>query len=364
MTEQLRLSRRHLLQLGATAGALAGASALGATKLLAAGSEKVKVIHASPATLLVWSVSYLAEDMGYYKEEGLEIERLGLGGGPAAMTALLAGEGTMNISAPGECLTANARGQRIKIIQAYTRSDPYTISVTKAFADANGVTAASPREQREKALIAMKGKRIGVTAPGSNTDLVVRMALSQASLDPASDVTIVPAGSIVNIISALSQGELDGGALLAPFTEQAGVEFGAIPLLAIAAGDIPQAGRLQGQVLEVRPDDLEARRDLFAAFVRADLRALKFLQEDPNGARDKLRQTRFPKIDDAIWPDVWASTLPIFVSPYVSRDSIQAWLETGTIGGNPDPNTFPYDEIIDMSLVDEGLQKLGWSPKS
>ncbi|BCH32345.1 hypothetical protein MesoLjLc_42750 [Mesorhizobium sp. L-8-10] len=364
MTETFQLSRRHMLQLGAAAGVMAGSSTLGVTRLLAAGSEKVKIIHASPATLLVWSISYLAEDMGYYKEEGLAVERLGLGGGPAAMTALLAGEGTMNVSAPGECLAANARGQRIKIIQAYTRSDPYTISVTKAFADANGITAASPREQREKALTAMKGKRIGITAPGSNTDLVVRMALQQVGLDPTSDVTIVPAGSIVNIMSALSQGGLDGGALLAPFTEQAGVEFEAVPLLAIAAGEIPQAGRLQGQVLEARPEDLEAKRDLFAAFIRADLRALKFLQEDPDGARAKLRQTRFPKIADAIWPDVWASALPIFASPYVARDSIQAWLETGTIGGNPDPNTFPYDEIIDMSLVDEGLQKLGWSPKS
>ncbi|MGO4839245.1 ABC transporter substrate-binding protein, partial [Rhizobiaceae sp. 2RAB30] len=162
------------------------------------------MIHASPATLLLWSVSYLAEDLGYYKEEGLDVERVGLGGGPAAMTALLAGEGTVNVSAPGECLAANARGQHIKIIQAYTRSDPYTISVTKAFADANGITSASPREQREKALLAMKGKRLGITAPSSNTDLVARMALKQVGLDPTSDVTIVPTGSIVNIMSALA----------------------------------------------------------------------------------------------------------------------------------------------------------------
>lgn len=364
MTGISRISRRQLLQLGAAAGAFASASALGATRLLAAGSDKVKIIHASPATLLVWSVSYLAEDMGYYKEEGLEIERVGLGGGPVAMTALLAGEGTVNVSAPGECLAANARGQRIKIIQAYTRSDPYTLSVTKAFADANGVTAASPREQREKALIAMKGKRLGITAPGSNTDLVTRMAIQQVGLDPTSDVTIVPTGSIVNIISALAQGGLDGGVLLAPFTEQATAEFGAVPLLSIAAGEIPQAGRLQGQVLEARPQDLEEKRDLFAAFVRADLKALKFLHENPNGARDKLRETRFPKIADTIWPAAWASALPIFASPYVPKDSIQAWIETGTIGGNPDPKTFPYDEIIDMSLVDEGLQKIGWAPKS
>lgn len=363
MSEQFRMTRRRLLQFGAAAGAFAGALPMGSTRLLAAGSDKVKIIHASPATLLLWSVTYLAEDMGFYKEEGLDVERAGLGGGPAAMTALLAGEGTVNVSAPGECLAANARGQRIKIIQAYTRSDPYTISVTKAFAEANGITGASPREQREKALTAMKGKRIGITAPGSNTDLVVRMALQQVGLD-ASEVTIVPTGSIVNIISALAQGALDGGALLAPFTEQTAVEFGAVPLLAIAAGEIPLAGRLQGQVLEARPQDLAEKRDLFAALIRADLKALKFLKEDPNGARDKLRETRFSKISDAVWPVAWSAALPIFASPYVPKDSIQAWIETGTVGGNPDPKTFPYGEILDMSLVDEGLRKIGWSVKS
>lgn len=359
-----RISRRNALRLGAAAGALAGVASFGASGLLAAGGRKVKIIHASPATLLLWSVSYLAEDMGYYREEGLEVERLGLGGGPAAMTALLAGEGIVNSSAPGECLAANARGQRIKIIEAYTRSDGYTLSVTKTFADQQGVTATSPLADRRNALKAMKGKRLGITAPGSNTDLVTRMALQQVGLDPARDVTIVPTGSIVNVISALSQGRLDGGALLAPFTEQTAAEFGAVPLLSIAAGEIPRAGRLQGQVLEARPKDLEQNRDLFGAFVRADLRALKFLHEAPHDARNKLRETRFPKIADAIWPSVWASQLPTFSSPYVTKDSIKAWIETGTIGGNPDPNTFPYDEVIDMTLVDQGLQKLGWTPKS
>jgi NitT/TauT family transport system substrate-binding protein len=357
-------SRREVLQMSAVAATFGGATSFLATRLLAAGGQKIKMIQASPATLLLWSVSYLAEDLGYYREEGIEIERVGLGGGPAAMTALLAGEGHANVSAPGECLAANARGQRIKIIESYAKNDGYTLSVTKSFADGQGVTASSPLGTRVNALTAMKGRRVGVTAPNSNTDLVMRMALRQVGLDPKQDVTIVPAGSVINIISGMAQGALDGGMLLAPFTEQATATFGAVPLLSMPAGEIQRADRLQGQVLEVRPDDLAQNRNLFESLIRADLRAWKFLHETPDEAGTMLRRSRFPKIGDEIWSSAWKNQLPIFDTPLVSKDTIQAWIETGSIGGNPDTTTFPYDEVIDMSLVEEGLNKLGWKPKN
>jgi NitT/TauT family transport system substrate-binding protein len=359
---QTKVSRRHVLQWGA-AGAVAGMLPMSRSAFAETpGAGSIRLIHASPAILVLWSVTFLAEDMGYYRDEGLEFERIPLNGGPAAMTALLAGEGEANCSAPGELLSANARGQRVKVIESYTNSDAYTLVVTKAFADKHGVTAASSLTDRQAALKAATGAKFGITAPGSHTDLATRMALTQVGLDPAADATIVPLQNIVNVSSALAQGAIDGGFMLSPFTEQITAEFGVVPLLSIAAGDIPAASRLQGQVLEARPEDIDAHADSFAAMVRADLRALKMIIESPDEARDKLRVTRFGKVNEAIWPAVWAGQLPTFRTPYVKADSLKAWIETGTIGGNPDPATFPYDEIIDMRFVDAGLKVIDWTP--
>ena len=359
---QATISRRHMLAL--SAGAAAVSLLTGSRSALAqvSGEGKIRLIHASPATLVLWSITYLAEDMGFYRDEGLVLERIPLNGGPAALTALLAGEGEGNCSAPGELLSANARGQQIKIIESYTNSDAYTLVVTKAFGDAHGVAATSPLAKREAALKAAKGAKFGITAPGSHTDLATRMALIQVGLNPASDARIVPLQNIVNVVTAVSQGTIDGGFLLSPFTEQTIAKFGLVPLLSIANGEVPAAGRLQGQVLQARPNDIEKYKKSFAAMVRADLRALKMITEAPNEARDKLRATRFGSVDEAIWPAVWAGQLPTFRSPYVKADSLRAWLETGTIGGNPDPATFPYDRIIDMQFVDAGLKALNWSP--
>jgi len=216
-------------------GLAAGAASIFAPIVATAqGSTTAKFLHPTPAPLVLWSITYLAEDMGFYRDEGLEVQRIGLNGGPAALTALIAGEGLVDYSAPGESLAASARGQLVKILQSYTNSEAYTLVVTKRFADQKRVSATSSLQERIAAVSAAKGGKFGITAVGSQTDLTTRMAMVQAKLDPNSDAQILPMGTIMNVISALSQNAVDGGVLLAPFTEQAMFEFGVVPLLAVA----------------------------------------------------------------------------------------------------------------------------------
>jgi ABC-type nitrate/sulfonate/bicarbonate transport system substrate-binding protein len=348
-------SRRHLLGLGLAAGAL-----LGAPALVRAQGRPIKLLQAAPANLPLWSVPFLAEDLGLYKEEGLAVERIKLNNGPAAVTALLAGEGAAVMATPGEMLSATARGQRMVALISYTRTDAYTVLVSKAFADRHKVTAASPLKDREAALKATKGVRIGITAPGSATDLMARAALKQVGLDPARDAQIVPLQSSANAVAAMANNAVDATITLSPFTEQTISEFGAVPLLAVATGELREPARLQGQCLQAKPEVVQANQEAFAAVVRADLRALRMLMEKPDEARDALRRTRFANIKDDIWPTVWRNQLATFSSPFVTRDGMKAWVESGTIQGNPDPAKFNYDSVIDMRFVNEGLKKLNW----
>jgi ABC-type nitrate/sulfonate/bicarbonate transport system substrate-binding protein len=352
-------SRRQLMASGLAAGAASVFAPIVAT---AQGATAVKFLHPTPAHLVLWSITYLAEDMGFYRDEGLEVQRIGLNGGPVALTALIAGEGLVDYSAPGESLAAGARGQLVKILQSYTNSEAYTLVVTKRFAEQKRVSASSSLQERIAAVSAAKGGKFGITAVGSQTDLTTRMAMAQARLDPNSDAQILPMGTIMNVISALSQNAIDCGVLLAPFTEQAMFEFGVVPLLAVAKGDIPAAQRLQGQVMLARPRDVEQQPAVFAKIVKAELRARRMIIETPDAARDKLRATRFQAVKEEVWPQVWANQLPTFSSPFVKRESIQAWIETGSIAPNLDPKTFPYDKIIDMRFVEQGLKDLGWLP--
>lgn len=356
ITKQLgAVNRRTFL----AAGTAAAASLAVPFRARAQGAGDIRFIHPTPAKLPLWGITYLAEDMGYYKEAGLTVERIALNGGPAAMTALLAGEGNVNISAPGEMLAAVAQGQDISAIEGMTTTDAYTFVVTRAVAEKAGITAESSLDDRKAMLAELKGARFGITAPGSQTDLETRLAMDLVGLDPASDVQIVPMGNIINIISAMSNNGIEGGVLLPPFTQRAIVEIGAVPVLHVATGEVPQAARLQGQVMEARRADLAEHPDLFRALVEADLKAWQLILENPDEASAALHKNRFSDLDEKIWTLVWASQRPTFKTPVIQADGLRAWLETGLVGGKPDPESFPYDEVIDMSFVEAGQQKLG-----
>lgn len=353
------LTRRQLVAttgMGAIGAILSGAPAI----VHAQAARTIKLLHPSPAPLPLWSVTFLAEDLGFYKNEGLNVERIKLNNGPSAMTALLAGEGDASMATPGEMLAANARGQRVKAIMSYTRTDAYSLLVSKQFSEKHKITAKSPLKDREAALKAAKGVRIGITAPGSATDLMARAALRQVGLDPLKDAAIVPLQSSGNAVAAIANNAVDACITLSPFTEQTIVDFGAVSLLTAATGELREAFRLQGQCLQARPDDMKARPDVYASLVRADVRALRVIIEKPDQARDILRKTRYANIREDIWPTVWRSQLRTFASPFVTRDGMRAWLETGTIQGNPDPVTYPYQEVIDMSNVLAALKKIEW----
>jgi ABC-type nitrate/sulfonate/bicarbonate transport system substrate-binding protein len=357
------MSRRRFLQwAGASAGAMAGLELLPGSVLAAVGDKphNVKMIHAAPVPLVLWSVTYLAEDLGYYKEEGLTIERVPLANGPTSLAALLSGNGQGNLSTPGELLAAVAKGQDLRTIMSYGNRTAMTLLISKPLSDKLGVGPQSSLKEREAALKSIKGGRFGITTPGSLTDAFTRLALKQAGLDPVKDVQIVPMQSLSVAMAALQNNGIDAFMGLSPVTEQAIRELKALPLLAVATGEIREGAALQGQVLEVRASDIAAHPEVFAGMVRADTRALRYIIEKPDAARDLLRKTRFGSIREDIWPQIWQNQLPTWFSPYVTRNSLAGWIDHGLVADVRDSAKFPFEKVIDMRFVNDAVSSIGW----
>src|SRR5690606_17808513 len=66
-----------------------------------------------------------------------------------------------------------------------------------------------------KSLADLKGKKIGVTAPGSSTNMMVNFVLASAGLKP-NDVSIVGVGASSGALAALRSGQIDAIANLDP----------------------------------------------------------------------------------------------------------------------------------------------------
>lgn len=136
-----QFSRRSLLGAGLGLGALATAGALSSCS--SSGSSPASSEAASPTKLRItlgWVSNvefggyFLADDRGYYKDEGLEIEFLpGGANAPSAAQSLAAGNAEIGLSpSMSDTIVAAAKGNDLKILGAVFQDSPGGIvSLTK-----------------------------------------------------------------------------------------------------------------------------------------------------------------------------------------------------------------------------------------
>jgi ABC-type nitrate/sulfonate/bicarbonate transport system substrate-binding protein len=111
----------------------------------------------------------------------------------------------------------------------------------------------------------LKGKKIGVSALGERSDLIARVILRRAGLDPSKDVQIVAAGLSPNRIVALSQNQIQG-APLNPQTASGARELG---LKVLEVKDVPFIDSLLMTTRSFIQKDQEAVRRFIKGYVAA-----------------------------------------------------------------------------------------------
>lgn len=349
-------TRRQVLSWGAV-----GAAASFITPAGSATARNARILLSTTQTVLSASVSYLAEAMGYYQDEGLSIERVPNNSGPTQIVALVAGEGDLAHTTPGESLAAIARGQKLKILMALSNAIAQNFVISKDYAQKHGITATTPVDQRLAAIKSFRGIRIGITAPGSGTDLCARHVLKVGGLDPAQDAQLMPLGSTPNSVAAMGRGTIDALVASPPSPEIAITKLGAVSLLNDSKGEIPGFQGLGGYCIIARASSVEQNPELYSALARADVRAMRYLNENPNAAADLLYKTRFSSVIDAeTWPLVWENNLSLFRTPFATKENVESWVTMGMVPGVADSKLINSSEVVDMRFVDQAVRDLGW----
>ncbi len=352
------ISRRKVLALSG----ISAASMLLPTTMIATAAQKVTILHATKTKLLAWAPSLLAEGLGYYKDEGLEIERVMSQSGPASLAALVSGSGTSLLSPPGEILNALGRGQSFKVLMSQANYQGIVFIVSKAYAEKHGITENMTSEERLAKLRTLKGIRIGTTAPGSSTFFVARAALASVGLDPDKDAQVLTLGSTPANMAALENGSIDGFTAASPSPEMVKAKTGAVPFLSVGRGEVGNFKVLAGQCTLARAADVKENPDTYAALVRADVRAMKEIADDPQKAADVLSKIVYPDMESAVWADVWEANKDSFKTPYVTKEAVAAYITEGLVPGITDPSTIDIEGAIDMSFVEQATKALGWTP--
>ena len=155
---------------------------------VAQAPEKSKLtIGVGGKTLFYYLPLTIAERNGYFKAEGLDVEILDFPGGARALQALLGGSVDVVSGAYEHTITQQAKGQFIEALVAQGKYAGIVLGMSKEKATAYK----SPAD--------LKGMKIGVTAPGSSTNMFVNVLLAKAGLKPDA-VAIIGVGATAGAV--------------------------------------------------------------------------------------------------------------------------------------------------------------------
>src|SRR5205814_8880736 len=150
-------------------------------------------------TLFYYLPLTLAERLGYFKDEGLEVEIVDFAGGAKSLQALIGGSADFVSGAFEHTINMHARGIPAVGIALQSRYASIALGLSKARA----AGYKSPKD--------LTGLKIGVTAPGSSTNFFVNALLPGEGLTPT-DAEINAVGASANAAGALQHGATDGPA--------------------------------------------------------------------------------------------------------------------------------------------------------
>jgi len=146
---------------------------------------------------------------------------------------------------------------------------------------------------------ALKGKRIGITGPGSGTQALVDYLFTTNGLDTTRDAELVNVGaSQASIIQLLKDGRIDAVSFAWPLSMIADAAGVGKAYIMPALGDVPSMREQIQSVIYAKPDVIAKRNDMVVAFVHAVGRAEAYLHRNVGAARTMLKAYD-PELNDA-----------------------------------------------------------------
>lgn len=247
--------------------AAAAAVMLTATAAQAAPEKAKLTLGVGGKPLLYYLPLTIAEQKGYFKAEGLDVEINDFGGGAKSLQALVGGSVDAVTGAYEHTIRMQEKGQDIRAVIELGRFPGIVLAVK------------TEHQGKVKSAADLKGMKIGVTAPGSSTNFFVNYLIAKAGGN-YKDVAFIGVGAGAGAVAAMQKGEIDAISNLDPVISKLEMDKTVFVLAdsrteagtkAIFGGSNPAA------VLYLKNDFIEKNPQTTQALVNAFHKALVWL---------------------------------------------------------------------------------------
>lgn len=285
-------------------GRIAAVATATALTMMAANSQAQELVKFDGVTAQGGATAqmfpiYMAQEMGFYKEEGLDVTLNYSKGSSDAARQLAAGNVDWGIFSSAATMQTVQRGFPLKAIMQVYYPDTFDIVV--------------PAGSDIKTMADMKGKTIGLSDLAGGEVPMTRASIVESGLKEGEDVKLVVAGEgdpttirsfETDRIQAYAGAKRD--LLLIPVQ---GIETRSITPAAIAA--------FPGDALSVRAETFEGNPDLLVKFVRATLKGRQWGMDNPDQAFELLK-TKYAAAslgDNPVAPQFWSLVQSYYTAP-------------------------------------------------
>jgi NitT/TauT family transport system substrate-binding protein len=263
--------------------------------------EKPKLtIAVGGKNLLYYLPLTVAEQLGYFKAEGLDVQIVDFAGGSQALRAVVGGSADVVSGAFEHTVNMQAKGQRLRAFVLQGRAPQIVLAVNRK------------TMPQFKNVADLKGKKIGVTAPGSSTNIMANYVLAKAGLKPA-DVSFIGVGATNAAIAAIRQGTIDALAHLDPvitILERAGDIQVVTDTRIVAEADKVFGGPMPAACLYAPQPFIDKNPATVQALANAMVRADKWIQAAGPGEIIKVVPEGFLLNDRAVYVDAFLKCKP------------------------------------------------------
>ena len=299
-------------------------------------------VQAAPVRVAYSAISgamssiWVAQEAGYFKREGLDVELLYIGGGSLLIQSMISGDVPFAYGPSVPVINASLRGADLVLIGNTGNSLVFSIM--------------SRPEIKQPANL--KGKKVGVTRLGGSTDWALDAALKQWGLERR-EITVIQTGGMPEGLAGLMAGVFDAVVLSPPSNFRA-----------VKAGmhELVDVGQLRivfpNTPLSTTESFIKANRDTAVRFMRGFSQGLNRLRNDKEFSLKVL--SKYTKVTDTETLAQLHQTYAVRYSgdriPYVRPEGVDEILKR-TAG--KEAREAKAGDFVDNSLLRD-LEQIGW----
>jgi len=229
-------------------------------------------------------------------------------------------------------LRMQAKGQDIVAVIELGRYPAITVGVKRERAD------------KIKSAADLKGAKIGVTAPGSSTNMLVWYLMSKAGLK-TDDASFIGVGTGASAVAAIQKGEIDAISNIEPVMSklEAGKDIVVLAETRTTAGtNKVLGGPMPAGVLYLKRDFMERNPNTVQALVNAFYKALKWLEKaSPQ------------QVADAVPKEYWLGDRPLYEAAV--KASQEAYSRDGVVAADGQKRTLEFLAQFEAEFKDRKI---------